>query len=97
GIMSIDDISLCTIFANTLDNAIEACVKVAEPSARKISVKARYTENGYFSYEIVNSKANPIRKKKGVLLTDKEDSRSHGLGLSSVRAAVEKYHGTLDI
>lgn len=97
GIMSIDDISLCAIFANTLDNAIEACVKVAEPSARKISVKARYTENGYFSYEIVNSKANPIRKKKGVLLTDKEDSRSHGLGLSSVRAAVEKYHGTLDI
>lgn len=98
GILSIDDISLCTIFSNTLDNAIEACRKIEDSSRRKISVKARYTEeSGFFSYEIVNTKSNPIRKKRGLFLTDKEDSRSHGLGISSVQAAVERYKGTLDI
>ena len=28
--MFIDDVSLCTIFANLLDNAIEACEKIAK-------------------------------------------------------------------
>lgn len=97
GIMSIDDISLCTIFSNTLDNAIEACKKIKEPDRRKISVRARHGENGYFSYEIVNSKQNEIREKKGILLTDKDDARSHGLGIASVKEAVEKYKGTFDI
>ena len=39
----IDDVSLCTIFANTLDNAVEACQKIEDKAARRISVKARYT------------------------------------------------------
>lgn len=97
GMMALDDISLCTIFANTLDNAIEACKKIAEPKKRKLSVKARYTDNGYFSCEIVNTKSNVICEKKGQLLTDKEDKKAHGLGISSVREIVEKYGGTMDI
>ena len=70
--MGIDDISLCTIFANTLDNAIEACAKMEKAEDRKLSVRVRYMENGYFSYEIVNSKRNEIYEKRGVYFTDKE-------------------------
>ncbi|MDO4311983.1 MAG: GHKL domain-containing protein [Eubacteriales bacterium] len=95
--MAVDDISLCTIFANTLDNAIEACQKIEEPGKRKLSVKARYTNNEYFSYEIVNHKVNEIRKKRDRFLTDKADSKAHGLGIASVREAVETYKGTMDI
>lgn len=95
--LGIDEISLCTLFANTLDNAIEACAKIEELRERKISVKARYTENGYFCYEIVNSKVNAVREKKGKFLTDKEDKKSHGLGLAGVRETVEKYNGTMDV
>ena len=136
GMMLLDDVSLCTIFSNTLDNAIEACLKIplrtrqdsddsvnggstsnasgadGEGSAageggqvgaagdavtRQISLKARYTENGYFSYEIVNTKVNPVRREGGRILTDKGDRTSHGLGLSSVTAIVEKYGGTMDV
>lgn len=97
GILGMDDITLCTIFANTLDNAIEACGKIMETSKRKLSVKARYSENEYFSYEIVNSRTGEIREKKGMLLTDKEDKDAHGLGLSSVRDAVNRYGGTMDV
>ncbi|HJD47415.1 MAG TPA: GHKL domain-containing protein, partial [Candidatus Mediterraneibacter norfolkensis] len=96
-ILGIDAVSLCTIFSNTLDNAIEACLKIPETEKRHLSLKARYTDNGYFSYEIVNSKRNEVKKKKDAFLTDKEDARSHGLGIVSVRDVVRRYDGTLDI
>lgn len=93
----IDSVSLCCLFANTLDNAIEASVKIPDPQNRRISVKARVTENGYFTCEIVNAKQNGILERNGALQSDKEDSASHGLGLSNVREMVQKYNGTLDI
>ena len=33
-LLFIDDVSLCTLFANTLDNAIEACQKIEAPDRR---------------------------------------------------------------
>lgn len=95
--MLIDDVSLCTIFANTLDNAIEACQKIDDTAKRKLELKCRYTENGYFSFELFNSKINEINEKKGRFLSDKEDQSAHGIGISSVKEIVDKYDGTLDI
>ena len=96
-LIGIDAISLCCLFANTLDNAIEASIKIPDPCDRHISVKARVTENGYFTYEITNSKRNAVLEQKGILQSDKEDTASHGLGLINVREMVEKYNGTLDV
>lgn len=62
-----------------------------------MSVKARVAENGYFTYEIANTKRNAVMEHKGMLISDKEDAASHGLGLSNVREVVEKYNGTMDI
>lgn len=97
GMAGLDNISLCSVFANTLDNAIEACIKIENAGERRLSVKARYTENGYFSYEVVNTKANEVQKKKGRFLTDKENKKSHGLGISSIQDIVDRYEGTMDI
>lgn len=95
--LGIDDISLCSLFANTLDNALEASLKIEPPQNRKISVKARSTENGYFSYEISNTKVNPVCQKKGNYISDKVDSGPHGLGISNIQEIVSQYHGTCDI
>lgn len=94
---NIDSVSLCSIFANTLDNAIEACIKISNTDLRKISVKARLTDNNYFSYEISNSKINPIIKKNESFVSNKNDSLPHGLGLINVKEIVEKYNGMIDI
>lgn len=95
----IDDISLCSLFANTLDNAIEACKKLTDPAGRYIRVRARTTKSGYFSYEISNAKAisSPVIKKNGGYVTDKPNPSLHGIGLSNVRDIAERYDGALDI
>ena len=72
-LLFIDDVSLCTLFANTLDNAIEACQKIEAPDRRKLELKCRYTENGYFSLELINSKINEIVVQKNQYISDKED------------------------
>lgn len=96
-LIGIDPISLCCLFSNTLDNSIEASVKIPDQEKRHISVKARVTDTGYFTYEITNAKNNKIEKKHGLIKSDKKDTASHGLGLSNVREMVKKYYGTLDI
>lgn len=94
-LIGIDDISLCTIFANTLDNAIEACQKIDNPQERKLSLKARY-HRGCFSYEITNTAA-ALLNRNGQLFTTKADKKNHGFGLANVREIVENYEGTLEI
>lgn len=97
GMTEIDDISLCTLFANSLDNAIEACRKIPDQEKRRLSLKARYSESGCFSLEISNSKINSVSEKQGSFITDKEDRKMHGLGIASMKEIVESYRGTIDI
>ena len=97
GMTEIDDISLCTLFANSLDNAIEACRKITDRNKRRLSLKARYSESGYFSLEISNSKINPVSEKQGAFMTDKDNQKMHGLGIASMKEIVERYKGTIDI
>lgn len=93
-----DSVSLCSLFSNTLDNAIEASLRIPDPKERRMSVKARVTENGYFTFEVTNAKKNRILlDEKGQIQSDKGDSTIHGFGLSNVREIVEKYDGTMDI
>lgn len=93
---ALTDIELCSLFANTLDNAIEACVKIRERENRRITLKVR-SVNGHFSYEIVNTKENKVTERNGSFDTDKEDKGSHGIGLWNVRQIVQKYEGEMDV
>lgn len=95
-IISIDDMDLCSIFANTLDNAIEASIHIKESAQRKIIIKARINKD-YFSYAITNNKVNDVFTHKGDIISSKQDKRRHGYGLQNVQDIVNKYHGTLDI
>jgi sensor histidine kinase regulating citrate/malate metabolism len=95
-VLSINAIDLCSLFANTLDNALEASMQIEEPLLRKIEVKAR-CDKGYFSYQITNNKSNQITVINNCYITSKADVKSHGFGIKTLKDIVQKYNGTLDI
>lgn len=86
------DISL--ILGNILDNALEA----AEKSDKKfISITLKYNR-GNLLITVCNSYNGVIKiDKNGNLMTQKIDKDNHGIGLKTVRKAIEKYHGHLSI
>lgn len=94
--LAIDDTNLCSIFANTIDNAIEASLQIDDVKKRSISIKARY-DKGYFCYEIINAKESKVQREHDIFFTTKKNKKAHGFGLENVRSIVEQYNGTLDI
>lgn len=89
---SVSDADLCTILANTLDNAIEAASAAED---KWVQARARVV-NDHLAYEVKNSKKNKIIKKDEQFVTSKENKGIHGLGLKSVTSVVQKYNGTIN-
>ncbi|MGN1405240.1 MAG: ATP-binding protein [Erysipelotrichaceae bacterium] len=91
----IDDLDLCSIFANALDNAIEACEK-CEDNSRFITL--RYNESeAFILVSIINSLPEAVTIVDNGIKTSKNDKENHGLGLKSMKMALDKYNGTLSI
>ncbi|WP_027702412.1 ATP-binding protein [Metaclostridioides mangenotii] len=92
-----DMLDISTIFANSLDNAIQACDKIKdEMIPKRIDARVKYVNN-FCVIKIINSKVNDIIKKKDKILTDKKDGIMHGLGISNIKDAVQKYDGDVVI
>lgn len=94
GGLQIKPMDMCSIFANALDNAIEAASSCKEPF---ISFAIKRTDK-FFVIKISNSAEKKI--DIGKLLstsgyTSKSDKDHHGFGLMNVRRAVEDYNGIL--
>lgn len=91
--LEINEDDIVVILGNLLDNAIEACQKVS--TGRYIKLRISY-EEGCIILNIKNSFDKIINKFDGEYITRKEDKSLHGLGIKSVRNAVEKYNGFLE-
>lgn len=95
GIMpsSIENVDLCIILSNALDNAIEACRELRSPC--KISVTAG-EQQGYF----VMSLRNPTAREDSfydIPATTKSNKERHGMGLYNIESTVKKYDGQMKI
>ena len=91
----IDTIDVCSIFANILDNAIEACEKVRNLE-KEINLRGTIV-NKFFVIRIENTKQNKVNIKDNYIKTDKKDTYLHGLGIKSVKDSVAKYGGEVVI
>lgn len=91
-----DTMDICSIFGNTIDNAIEYERKMPNPDDRliKIHVGAR---GAFLLIRIQNYCDHPIDFAGGTPVTTKEDKQLHGYGLKSVRLSAEKYNGHLNL
>lgn len=91
---AIEDIDWCAILANLLDNAIEACDKVPAEE-RKIDFSL-VQKNEMIILNISNPYCGTLKLMDGKLRTLKEDKLLHGIGLESVKYAVDKNNGTME-
>ncbi|EGT2202973.1 sensor histidine kinase virs; sensor histidine kinase virs [Clostridioides difficile] len=83
---------ICSIFANSLDNAIEACMDIDNELEKRIEVKATYI-NKFAIIKFINTKANDIKLIDEHIQTSKGDDKIHGIGLASIKYIVNKYGG----
>ena len=95
GIMptSIENVDLCIILSNALDNAVEACREFDSPCT--ISVFAG-EQQGYF----VLSLKNPTAQNDSLYdipPTTKSNKDQHGMGLYNIESTVKKYDGQMKI
>ena len=106
-----DKTDICALYANTLDNAAEACMKL-EKNERVITLKSM-AQKGLFCLEVSNLIADLSGNSDGntpsgttnlgstklysIPPTSKTDKVNHGLGLKGIKEIVERYHGSLEL
>lgn len=89
--LPLSDPDLCALFANALDNAIEACEKME--GRGKIEVQAK-TARGLFLVRVSNGTGESA---PATLETSKPDKANHGYGLSIIREITERAGGSCEI
>lgn len=82
---------LCIIVGNLLENAFEACSRM-NSGTKSINLNSRIQYGGTLTLTLDNSFDGKTRQQNGVFLSSKRNEI--GIGLSSVKAVVEKYGGT---
>lgn len=90
----IEERDLCSILGNIIDNAIE---NTLEEINACVDVKVDIINYFFYMRSINTYNCEKIRKTAGKFLTTKQDYNIHGIGLSSVKNALEKYDGYMKI
>lgn len=92
-----EKVDICALFANAIDNAVEACAKQTK-DRRKITLKCK-AQKGLFCMTVINP-APPFNEEalqKMTIATTKPDKENHGFGLKTMQEIVERYHGELEL
>ena len=91
--LSIDEIDLCLVFSNLLENAIQASVKTA-PARRKINVEVYPHHNHLLLIHVENTFDGKIQQKNNIFQSSKHSG--NGIGIESVRHITDKNGGACD-
>jgi len=90
GSEEISDIDLCSVVANLLQNAIEACERLDKDANRHIRLSASGKANCFIITQ-TNTSLEPNVGYK----THKSDTKNHGIGLRIIKDIAEKYNGSV--
>lgn len=92
--LSISDSDLCSLLNNILQNAIDACVRLADVEKRWIRLEIRADENKVY-FTCINSCDGYFIENNGRYLTTKRDGASHGYGMSIIRGLCSHNGGAM--
>lgn len=90
----IDEVDLCNLLGNLLDNAIEACEKCRDRQ-RVIEIKIQMRGDKYL-LEVENTATENALENNQQLVTTKDDILRHGYGVKSIKSIAEKYNGMVN-
>ena len=91
-----DEMDLCTLFGNALDNAIESVEKVRDLEKRLIHLSVA-RQKAFVHIRLENTYAGELKFEGDLPVTTKADSRNHGYGLKSIRQTAKKYGGSATV
>ena len=94
GEIAVKSDDIVTIMGNLLDNAIEAADSLEDDKYIDLKIKS---QAGAVWITVRNSYNGVVFQREGELLTKKEDTLLHGIGLKNVNAAVEQYNGEMEL
>ncbi len=86
---SIPDIDLCIIFANAIENAINACILIENINQRYLNISCKMKQDKLL-IQFTNSYAVAPVFEHNLPITEKEN---HGYGTKSIVAIVHKHQG----
>lgn len=87
----LDEMKICTIYANLLQNAVEELNSVPEREG-ELRISFKIADN---IYRIMIE--NSVFRKKIGFETQKQDKKNHGIGLTNVKNVVEELRGKIFI
>lgn len=90
-ISGIDDISLCRLLSNMLDNAITASKK--EPEGKRLLEFSVMANKISYTLTVKNKISESVIERNPELRSTKKDIRNHGYGVKIIREIAEKYSG----
>lgn len=89
-----EDVDICILFSNLIDNAIEANQKCS--GERFLSIQT--TRKLSILMVAISNRANGELNKSGnILKSTKDNSKEHGIGTQNIFSIIEKYHGEYHI
>ncbi len=91
--IGIDNLDLCTVLSNAIDNAVRGC---AECAPCVIDVNAYVNQNS-FVLCIKNPVKSDIKIVDNSIKTTKNDSENHGIGLKNIKSVAKKYSGNVEL
>ena len=89
---ALNNLDLCIVLSNLIDNAVEASHALQHPA---IDIRLRRVKD-YLSLVVENTAAQDVLKQNPLLQTSKDDRELHGIGLRVIRRIVERYDGSIE-
>lgn len=89
--LPVSDVEFCVVFGNLMDNAIEACEKIAEESGRFIRVYI-----GMYKKQFYLSVTNATSEKKRRWKYTSRKGEGHGFGLYRIDKIIKEKNGYLN-
>ena len=98
--LKIDEMDICIVLGNLLNNAIEACRRIDDERVSKRIMLKMYYKQEYIFIELENSyDLSTIKKKNGRFVSSKlyREKDEIGIGMGNMEKIVEKYEGVYQI